>query len=114
MELVEIEKRTIRLELDPEDCMRLAQACETAATALGGSVVNTGIFRVVEHTDEAAVVQMLYDALASGFEAMAVAGAAWGYVHGRDQPDITLTGVRERMFREMELMRAMNASTATE
>ena len=37
MELIDIARRKIRLELDPEDCMRLAQACRGAADTCGAS-----------------------------------------------------------------------------
>jgi len=72
----------VLVELNPDDCYTLAEACRMAADEL--SVVGTGKPREAH----------LYDTLMALFEGYALAGSAMGYMRPKDYNQFTVAGVR--------------------
>ncbi len=77
MKLVNVTERRITVELSPEDCRLLARACHDAAEAVA---------------EEGHKNPTYYRALAFGFDAAMMAGAAYSYTTG--DADYSLTEIR--------------------
>ncbi len=77
MELVKIEHDTITVNLDPLDCLRLAQACRAADDVLAGNRPEMPVFGLPPGSTGSAHTRplgQLYATLGALFAACAVAG----------------------------------------
>ena len=84
MRLVTIADRTVTVELEPEDCLLLAQACRAGYHEYGAARGGPG---------------PLYDALAVGFDAAAMAAPAANDLEDRARRLVTLDTIRGQLDR---------------
>ncbi len=84
MRLVNIARRTVTVDLDPEDCVLLAAACRYAYHHDGGTIGGPG---------------PLYDVLAFAFDAAAMAAQAANDLDDHRDKPVDLARVREQVQR---------------
>lgn len=89
MKLVNIAQRTVTVELDPEDCVRLATACRVAGDDLGAPAATHW-------------VGPLYEALALGFDAAAMAAQAANALDDHSPGPVTLDAIRDALDRDRQ------------
>jgi hypothetical protein len=94
MELVNIERATITLALDPQDCVALGLACQAAAHVCGGDALAPRTFEAFGIVDYDPPRIALYEALAMAFQAAAMAGAADASLASGEAERFTLAAVR--------------------
>jgi hypothetical protein len=94
MELVNIERATITLALDPQDCVALGLACQAAAHICGGDALAPRTFEEYGIADYDPPRIALYEALAMAFQAAAMAGAGEASIAASEEEHYTLAAVR--------------------
>jgi len=87
-----IAQRTITVELTPEDCQRLAVACDAVAALVAGNAPDLGA--LAPNRDAMSIVESLYEAFGAALEAAALAGAVETYVPLNRAEKLTLDEMR--------------------